>query len=123
MPSLWRESRQLGPDQLRFTGRCHTRGCKGDAKLGSDDEFVSSDEERTALLQKAGISSTIAIGAAEVLVIKAGLVIPWNKLRLLRRYTYNRQNHSSNHNSLPFSGGSNLQAFHWLVRRENETNF
>ncbi|KAL5479902.1 hypothetical protein EMCRGX_G023502 [Ephydatia muelleri] len=64
--------RQLGPDQLRFTGRC---GCKGDAKLGSDDEFVSSDEERTVLLQKAGISSTIAIGAAEVLVCPTGLHI------------------------------------------------
>lgn len=46
-----------------------------------------NDEERRALLQKAGISSTIAIGAVEVLAIKAGLVIPWNKLRLLRRYT------------------------------------
>ncbi|KAL5475254.1 hypothetical protein EMCRGX_G027330 [Ephydatia muelleri] len=44
-----------------------------------------SDEERRALLDKAGILSTIEIGAAETLAIKAGLAIPWNKLRLLRR--------------------------------------
>ena len=60
--------------------------------LIQNEVLVLNDEERRALLQKAGISSTIAIGAAEVLAIKAGLVIPWNKLRLLRRYTYNRQN-------------------------------
>eukprot|EP00731_Ephydatia_muelleri_P021814 Em0014g405a len=45
-----------------------------------------SDEERRALLDKAGILSTIEIGAAETLAIKAGLAIPWNKLRLLRRW-------------------------------------
>ena len=60
--------------------------------LIQNEVLVLNDEERRALLQKAGISSIIAIGAAEVLAIKAGLVIPWNKLRLLRRYTYNRQN-------------------------------
>ncbi|KAL5500107.1 hypothetical protein EMCRGX_G011610 [Ephydatia muelleri] len=53
--------------------------------LIQNEVLVLNDEERRALLQKAGISSTIAIGAAEVL-IKAGLVIPWNKLRLLRRW-------------------------------------
>ncbi|KAL5489078.1 hypothetical protein EMCRGX_G018128 [Ephydatia muelleri] len=53
--------------------------------LIQNEVLVLNDEERRALLQKAGISSTIAIGAAEVLAIKAGLVIPWNKLRLLRR--------------------------------------
>ena len=60
--------------------------------LIQNEVLVLNDEEIRALLQKAGISSTIAIGAAEVLAIKAGLVIPWNKLRLLRRYAYNRQN-------------------------------
>ena len=34
----------------------------------------------------AGISSSIEIGPAQVLAIMAGLAIPWNKLRLLRRY-------------------------------------
>ncbi|KAL5505860.1 hypothetical protein EMCRGX_G007397 [Ephydatia muelleri] len=53
--------------------------------LIQNEVLVLNDEEIRALLQKAGISSTIAIGAAEVLAIKAGLVIPWNKLRLLRR--------------------------------------
>ncbi|KAL5493560.1 hypothetical protein EMCRGX_G014762 [Ephydatia muelleri] len=37
-----------------------------------------SDDERRALLDKAGILSTIEIGAAETLAIKAGLAIPWN---------------------------------------------
>ena len=45
-----------------------------------------SDEERQCLLATAGISSSIEIGPAQVLAIKAGLAIPWNKLRLLRRY-------------------------------------
>eukprot|EP00731_Ephydatia_muelleri_P004935 Em0002g1111a len=54
--------------------------------LIQNEVLVLNDEEIRALLQKAGISSTIAIGAAEVLAIKAGLVIPWNKLRLLRRW-------------------------------------
>ena len=37
-------------------------------------------------LATASISSSIEIGPAQVLAIKAGLAIPWNKLRLLRRY-------------------------------------
>ena len=60
--------------------------------LIQNEVLVLNDEEKRVLLQKTGISSTIAVGAADVLAIKAGLVIPWNKLRLLRRYTYNRQN-------------------------------
>ena len=46
-----------------------------------------NDEERRASLQKAGISSTIAIGPVEVLAIKAGRAISWSQLRLLRWYT------------------------------------
>ena len=41
---------------------------------------------------EAGISSTREIGAADVLAIKAGLAMPWNKLRLLRRYSFAKQN-------------------------------
>ena len=37
-------------------------------------------------LATVSISSSIEIGPAQVLAIKAGLAIPWNKLRLLRRY-------------------------------------
>ena len=48
--------------------------------------LILSEEERRSLLDKAGISSSIELGAAQVLAIKAGLAIPWNKLRLLRRY-------------------------------------
>ena len=45
--------------------------------------LILSDEERRSLLDKAGTSSSIELGAAEVLAIKAGLAIPLN---LLRRY-------------------------------------
>ena len=48
--------------------------------------LILSEEERRSLLDKAGISSSIELGAAQVLAIKAGLAIPWNKLRLLRQY-------------------------------------
>ncbi|KAL5491484.1 hypothetical protein EMCRGX_G016781 [Ephydatia muelleri] len=45
-----------------------------------------SDEERKSLLKEAGISDEIKIGPVEVLAIKVGLAIPWNKIRLLRRW-------------------------------------
>ena len=43
-----------------------------------------SDEE--LLASYASISSLIEIGPAQILAIKAGLAIPWNKLRLVRWY-------------------------------------
>ena len=46
--------------------------------------LTRSDEERKSLLQKASISN-IAIDSAQVLAIKAGMAIPWNRMRLLRR--------------------------------------
>ena len=63
--------------------------------------LILSDEERRSLLDKAGISSSIELSSAEVLSIKAGLAIPWNKLRLLRRYVtiYSK---GTNSNSLVF---------------------
>ena len=78
--------------------------------------LILSEEERRSLLDKAGISSFIELGAAQVLAIKAGLAIPWNKLRLLRRYviSYTKGTNSS---SLLFQGGSNRQASVWLVRK------
>ena len=48
--------------------------------LIQNEVLVLNDEERRALLQKAGISSTIAIGAAEVLAIKSRSCYSWNKL-------------------------------------------
>ena len=39
--------------------------------------------ERQTLLQEAGLVSTV--GAGEALAIKAGLGLPWAKLRVLRR--------------------------------------
>ena len=49
------------------------------------DVLTLSDEERQCLLASAArISSSIEIVPAPVLAIKAGLAIPWNKLRLLR---------------------------------------
>ena len=53
--------------------------------LVQKEVLILSDEERRSLLDKAGISSSIEL-AAEVLATKAELAIPWNKLRLLRRY-------------------------------------
>ena len=43
------------------------------------------DEQRRALLKEAGISDEIIIGPAEVLAIKVGLAIPWNKIQILRK--------------------------------------
>ena len=51
-----------------------------------------TDKEHQSLLDEAGISSSREIGAAEILAIKAGLAMPWNKLRLLRQYSFAIQN-------------------------------
>ena len=52
----------------------------GESSVLMDNEMLTlSDEER----KKAGISN-IAIGSAEVLAIKAGMAITWNRMRLLR---------------------------------------
>ena len=57
----------------------------GEPYVLMEKEVLSlSDKERKSLLQKAGIMN-IAIDSAQVLAIKAGLAIPWNKMRLLRR--------------------------------------
>ena len=60
------------------------------------------------MLDKAGTSSSIELGAAEVLAIKAGLAIPWNKLRLQRWYvtTYSKGTIS---NSLVFQVAEIIQ--------------
>ena len=73
-----------------------------------------SDDEKRALLDKAGISSTIEIGAAEILAIKAGLAIPWNKLRLLKV----RHENAAKINNAAIPGGSNHQGFVWLGRQD-----
>ena len=54
-----------------------------------------SDEEQKSLLKEAGISDEIKIGPAEVLAIKVGLAIPWNKMQLLRRYVEVIYSHTS----------------------------
>ena len=72
--------------------------------LIQNEVLILSDEERQSLLDKAGISSSIEIGAAEVLAIKAELALPWHKLRFLRRYvtTYSNIQQMHNSNSLVF---------------------
>ena len=62
-------------------------------------------------LATASISSSIEIGPAQVLAIKAGLALPWNKLRLLRRYDII----NAAKVLTDFSGGLNSSA--WLVRK------
>ena len=59
-----------------------------------------SDEEWKSLLKEAGISDEINIGPAEVLALKVGLPIPWNKIRLLRKYVeiiYSHTSHDIQH--------------------------
>ena len=52
------------------------------ALLRSELDYLSTSD-RQILLQEAGIVS--AIGPGEALAIKAGLGMPWSKLRVLRR--------------------------------------
>ena len=52
-----------------------------------------SDKERKSLLKEAGISDEIKIGPAEVLAIKVGLAIPWNKLRRYVEVIYSHASH------------------------------
>eukprot|EP00731_Ephydatia_muelleri_P019402 Em0012g227a len=52
----------------------------------ADDTQCSQCRRANGPYSERGILSTIEIGAAETLAIKAGLAIPWNKLRLLRRW-------------------------------------
>ena len=58
--------------------------------LIQNEVLALNDEERRALLQKTSrhLFHPSYWGSRSI----AGLVIPWNKLRLLRRYTYNKQN-------------------------------
>eukprot|EP00731_Ephydatia_muelleri_P004655 Em0002g831a len=59
----------------------------GQPSVFLQNEVLSlGDEQRRALLKEAGISDEIKIGPAEVLAIKVGLAIPWNKIRILRRW-------------------------------------
>ena len=58
-------------------------GGKPSALLESE-VLTLNDEEKKSLLEKAGITN-VSIRPAEVLAIKTGLTIPWNRLRLLRR--------------------------------------
>ena len=44
-----------------------------------------SDEEKQHLLVESGIAMDIKVSAEQGLAIKAGLAIPWHKLRHLRR--------------------------------------
>lgn len=53
------------------------------AQLQAEVKMLTS-EERQDLLKSAGI--TVDIPAEQGLAIKADLAIPWNKLRVIRRY-------------------------------------
>eukprot|EP00731_Ephydatia_muelleri_P017660 Em0010g758a len=59
----------------------------GQPSVFLQNEVLSlGDEQRRALLKEAGISDEIKIGPAEVLAIKVGLAIPWNKIQILQRW-------------------------------------
>ena len=54
------------------------------SSLLESEVLTLNDEERQSLLEKAGIAN-VSIGPTEVLAIKTGIILPWYKLRLLRR--------------------------------------
>ena len=56
--------------------------------LIQNEILALNDEERRALLQKAGISSTIAIGAAKVLSIKPVSLFPGISYEFLDKNAY-----------------------------------
>ena len=47
-----------------------------------------SDNKRQHMLVESGIAMDIKVSADQGLAIKAGLAIPWHKLRHLRRLSY-----------------------------------
>ena len=53
----------------------------------TDEIKVLSNEERKQLLSSGVFSQPTMISAKGALALKADLVIPWNKLRVMRRYT------------------------------------
>ena len=66
--------------------------------------LTHSDEKRRCLLASYCTNLiSMEIGPAQVLAIKAGLAIPWNKLRLLRQY-----------NIIMQCSKGNLLIFRWL---------
>ncbi|KAL5473856.1 hypothetical protein EMCRGX_G028418 [Ephydatia muelleri] len=65
------------------TARSVISGGEPSALLESE-VLTLNDEEKKSLLEKAGITN-VSISPAEVLAIKTGLTIPWNRLRILRR--------------------------------------
>ena len=79
-------SRLQGPDALK---------CQEYKALSVEKHLPASKQkfspsvmksDNVCWLDTARISSSIEIGPAQVLAIKAGLAIPWNELRLLRQY-------------------------------------
>ena len=75
-------------ENAMFSNAENPRHCQWWRSISSYSKggLILSDEERRSLLDKAGISSSIELGAAEVLATKAELAIPCYKLRLLRWY-------------------------------------
>eukprot|EP00731_Ephydatia_muelleri_P001906 Em0001g1906a len=68
----------------KHTARSVMSGGEPSALLESE-VLTLNDEEKKSLLEKAGITN-VSISPAEVLAIKTGLTIPWNRLRILRRW-------------------------------------
>lgn len=55
-------------------------------QMGKEVKMLPKDE-RAALMKEANF--TISIPPEQGLALKADLNIPWNKLRVMRRYMYN----------------------------------
>ena len=66
------------------TARSVISGGEPSALLESEVLTLNDEEKKSLLEEKVGIAN-VSIDPAEVLAIKTGLTIPWNRLRLLRR--------------------------------------
>lgn len=73
----------------------------GESSVLMQEELrMLSDEERKDLLQKSGISTAVEISAEQGLAIKAGLSLPWFRLRHLKRFDINHTGKFRNANKL-----------------------
>eukprot|EP00731_Ephydatia_muelleri_P038792 Em0911g3a len=86
-PSQFNHSRMFKNPQVTELPAIRRVVSGGQPSVLFQNEVLSlGDEQRRALLKEAGISDEIKIGPAEVIAIKVGLAIPWNKIRILRRW-------------------------------------
>ena len=80
--------------------------------LMQEELRMLSDEERNDLLEKSGISTQIEISAEQGLAIKAGLSLPWFRLRHLKRFDTTCKMRNSNELQL-LQMVESFRCMHW----------